>query len=478
MDQDLLQRQAQNELARRFFYDYQQTMYPRHYLEERVYLKDVCERLQKFLEQNEKRFLVVNMPPRHYKSFTATGLVEWVFGRDPQKKVMTGSYNETLSTTFARKVRDTIEEKPTQGGKVVYSEIFPETKVKYGQASASLWALEGSSQDNYLATSPTGTATGFGADIILIDDIIKNDQEAYSDLVLDKQWSWFTNTMLSRTEGSTWKVIAIMTRWATGDLAGRILDSYEDVELITYKAVQDDGSMLCDSILNRHDYDLKTKEMNVDIVEANYNQKPIDVKGRLYTGFAEYDSIPAGQFKKWNYTDTADKGADFLCSVDYIEANGDVYITDVVMTDEAMEVTEPMVAQMLFEDQVDEATIESNNGGRGFSRNIEKILQETYSSNKCVVVAKAQSANKEARILSSSAWVSKHVFMPAGWKYKYPEFYKQVMSYQRKGKNLHDDAVDVLAGIYESVTAGGHGILEYYRQEANALADKNQGNPT
>jgi hypothetical protein len=101
--------------------------------------------VQAFIEQNEKRFLVINMPPRHYKSFTGTNLVEWYFGREPHRKVMTGSYNETLSTTFARKVRDTIEERRTAGGRLVYNDIFPETRIKYGQASASLWALQGNS---------------------------------------------------------------------------------------------------------------------------------------------------------------------------------------------------------------------------------------------------------------------------------------------------------------------------------------------
>jgi hypothetical protein len=178
--------------------------------------------------------------------------------------------------------------------------------------------------------------------------------------------------MMQRTEGDDWKVIVIMTRWATNDLAGRILDSYEDVEHITYTATQPDGTMLCESILNRRDYELKTKEMNPDIVEANYNQKPIDVTGRLYGEFSVYESLPAGQFKKWNYTDTADKGTDFVCSVDYLEHAGDVYLTDVVITDDAMEVTEPQVADMLDADGVDEAIFESNNGGRGYKRNVER----------------------------------------------------------------------------------------------------------
>lgn len=442
---------AQAELARRFFYDYNQLRYPKHYGSDRPYLRDVSNRMQAFIEQNEKRFLVINMPPRHYKSFTATNFVEWLFGRDFELKVMTGSYNETLSTTFARKVRDSIEEKASAGGKLVYSNIFPDTRVKYGQASAAIWALDGSSQDNYLATSPTGTATGFGANVILIDDVIKNSEDAYNEATLQKHWDWFTNTMMQRTEGHDWKVIIIMTRWATGDLAGRVIDAYGDeVELITYKAVQDDGSMLCEDILNKRDFLTKTQEMNTDIIEANYNQKPIDVKGRLYEDFITYDTLPAGVHKKLNYTDTADKGTDFLCSVDYLEHEGDVYVTDVVMTDEGMETTEPLVANMLHEDGVDEATIESNNGGRGFGRNIERLLKE-LGNKKCIITDLNQTSNKESRILASSAWVNHHIFMPHNWKHKYPAFYKQLHAYQRKGKNAHDDAPDVLAGIYDQV---------------------------
>lgn len=449
---EYVRHEAKKELARRYLYDYCQLRYPKLYKDERLYLKEVCEKIQQFTEQNEKRFLVINLPPRFLKSLTGTCLVEWLFGLNPKLKVMTGSYNETLSTTFARKVRDTIDEQPSKGIEV-YNNLFPKTKVKYGQASKSLWALDGSGQDNYLATSPTGTATGFGANYIILDDIIKNAEEAYNSMVLDKHWDWFTNTMMSRTEGDSWKVIDIMTRWAKDDLAGRIIDNYGDlVEVITFKAVQDDGSMLCEDILTKEDYLIKTQEMASEIVEANYNQKPIDVKGRLYESFMTYETLPdsAKDARKLNYTDTADKGADFLCSVCYTPIGEDVYINDVYISDDKMEVTEPEVADMLDRNNVNEAEIESNNGGRGFARNIERLLKERQCL-KCVVTDKPQTANKEARILSSSAWVSRHVFMPPNWIKKYPQFAKQLLSYQRKGKNEHDDAPDVMASIYERV---------------------------
>lgn len=456
-DNQALMNEARLELARRDFYSFCRLMFPRFYLNERWYLAEMCCQIARFISQSDKHFLVINCPPRFGKSLTAQNLSAWLFGQDPTTKIMTASYNEKVSSQFARSVRNMIQTKKL-GNRIVYSDVFPWTQVKYGEASAQMWALENSGQTNYLATSPGGTATGFGAHYLLVDDIIKSAEEAYNDNVLNDHWEWFNNTMLSRTEGSNWKIIAIMTRWANGDLAGRIIDSFgDDVEQITYKAVQDDGSMLCESILSRKDYEIKTKEMNVDIAEANYNQKPIDVAGRLYSHFNEWERLPADKDNKplgavINFTDTADTGADYLCSISGVEYDKEFYITDLVFTNESMEVTEPAVANLLDRTKTSVAHIESNNGGRGFARNVEAILKQTYSSNRCQFKWESQTHNKESRILASSAWVQNHVYMPLGWKTRYPEFYKQVMSYQRKGRNAHDDAVDVLASIYEYLT--------------------------
>jgi len=432
----------------RFFYFCQQMM-PRFYTDNRHYLEEFCDTLQEFVQKSNKHFLVINLPPRHGKSLTLQLFTAWLFGKDPQNKVMTASYNETLSTTFAQSVRNLIQTEKVNNG-TVYSDIFPNTKVKYGEASSQMWALEGSTMKSYLATSPKATATGFGAHFLIVDDLIRSAEDAYNENVLDGHWVWFNNTFLSRTE-NPWKVIIVMTRWAEGDLAGRVLKAFgDDCEHITYKAVQDDGTMLCDDVLSHEDYMAKTREMNLDIVEANYNQKPIDVGGRLYSEFMTWDKRPEG--KVFNYTDTADTGSDFLCSINYIEYENEAYITDLVFTDEPMETTEQQVADLLFNGNVSECLIESNNGGRGFARNVGSIIMNKYSSNRTVIRPVPQTHNKESRILSSSAWVQNHVFMPQNWQKRWPEFYRQVMSYQRKGRNAHDDAVDVLAAIYEAIT--------------------------
>ena len=301
-----LKKQARLELARRDFFEYCKLTAPDFYNEERNFLEDLCYQLQNFYESDEK-VCVINMPPRHGKSRTAGKLVEWILGTNPNEKIMTGSYNEDLSSSFAKSVRDTIASEKTEGV-IVYNDIFPNTKIKDGEATQKKWALAGSKVSNYLATSPTGTATGFGCTIMIIDDLIKNAKEAYNENTLKNHIDWFNNTMLSRTENG-FKLIIIMTRWSSNDLAGYILDNYPNVRHINYKAVQDDGSMLCKDILSREDYEFKTKNMNKDIVYANYQQEPIDVKNRLYTAFKTYEKLPPAHYIM-NYTDTADEGDD------------------------------------------------------------------------------------------------------------------------------------------------------------------------
>lgn len=452
-DKELIKLEAKKELARRDFWYYCKLLGKKDfYNDKKEYLKDLCNQLQSFIDSN-KKILVINMPPRFGKSYTATLFVQWLLGRNNKLKIMTGSYNETLSSTFAKQVRDMIATEQTQGV-TVYRDIFPDTKIKYGEASMNKWALEGSQVANYLATSPTGTATGFGADLIIIDDLIKNSEEAFNANVLEKHIDWFTNTMLSRTEKG-FKLIIIMTRWASNDLAGFILSNYYNVVHINYKAINDDGTPLDEGTLSLEDFEFKTKNMAKEIVYANYQQEPIDIKGRLYNNLKTYNQLPMDSnnnllFTAYkNYTDTADTGEDYLCSICYGVYNKEAYILDVLYTKEPMEITEPATAKMLVINNIKDADIESNNGGRGFARAVEKHLLEKYNSNHCKVRWFHQTQNKTARILSNATWVMEHIYFPVNWADRWPEFYKAITTYQKEGKNKNDDGPDVLTGIAE-----------------------------
>lgn len=457
---EYIKMEAMKELARRDFFFYCHLISPDFYKKDRGYLVEICNDLQAFYEGDDD-VLVINIPPRHGKSRTAGLFVEWILGKNPNEKIMTGSYNETLSTTFSKTVRNDIQMEKGDKDKIIYSDIFPNTKIKRGDGAMNLWSLEGS-YNNYLATAPGGTATGFGASLIIVDDLIKNSEEAYNENTLEKHWDWFTNTMLSRLEEGG-KIIVIMTRWSSKDLAGRVLEYFSEIGMkikhINMKALQDDGTMLCDDVLSRRSYDLKVAAMGKDIAEANYNQNPIDMKGRLYERFLTYDKIPCDDtgtalFSSIkNYTDTADDGADYLCSICYGVYGKDIYILDVLYTKESMETTEEKTADLLFKNNTKKADIESNNGGKGFARSVKRILNEKYPENTIVVKWFHQRKNKQARILTNSPYVVNNVLFPKGWENKYPEFYKALFEYQREGKNKHDDAPDCLTGCVEKAFA-------------------------
>ena len=447
---------ARIELARRDFWHYCNLKAPDFYKPDRKYLVDQCNEMQDFIESDDD-VLVINEPPRHGKSRTGQSLVEWVLGKDKTQKVMTGSYNETLSTTFAKGVRNTIQEVKADEKRIVYSDIFPDTRIKRGDGSMNLWSLEGG-YNNYLATSPTGTATGFGATLIIIDDLIKNSLEANNANVKEQHWSWFTDTMLSRLEEGG-KIIIIMTRWATDDLAGKALEHFASIGMkvrhINMKAVQDDGTMLCEEILSFKSAMQKKKTMGADIFSANYQQECIDIKGRLYSSFKTYrGELPLFKSIK-NYTDTADEGDDYLCSIVYGQTFADeAYVLDIIYTKEPMEITEPAVAKQLFDCKVNDADIESNNGGRGFGRSVERILRDVYHSNRTIINMFTQHKNKKARIISNATWVMNHVYYPEDWRNRFPEYAESMEKYQREGKNAHDDAQDATTGIAEKIGQG------------------------
>lgn len=458
IDMELIKLEAKKELARRKFYYFCNLLAPDFYKKDREYLKELCNEMQDFYYSDDD-VLIINMPPRHGKSRSAGLFAQWVFGNNKDEKIMTGSYNETLSTTFSKNVRNGIQEQKADRDKIVFSDIFPDVKIKQGDAAMNLWSLKGG-YNNYLATSPAGTATGFGCSLMIIDDLIKNAEEAYNGIVLEKHWDWFTNTMLSRLEEGG-KIIIIMTRWATKDLAGRALEwckaEKKEYRHINLKAHIGNGKMLCPEVLSYKGYLSKISAMSEEIVRANYDQEPIDMKGRLYSKFKTYENIPKDS--KGNslftrigaYIDTADEGADYLCVIVYGVYNNEAYVLDVLYTKEPMEVTEPATAKILYRNNVNIADIESNNGGKGFARQVERHLKEDFNSNKTIVKWFHQSKNKQARILSNATWVMEHIYYPINWRDRWPEYYKAMVTYQREGKNKHDDAPDATTGIAEKI---------------------------
>lgn len=455
-------RQATIEKCRRSFWTFCKTIAPDFYKEDIQHLKTLCNTLQslyerKLLKENGDPYtrLIINMPPRHGKSRTLILFCEWCLGVNVENRIITCSYNDDLATDFSRYTRDGIMTPKTYPHEIVFSDVFPNSKIKEGNASYHQWSLDGQFF-SYKGAGIGGTITGKGCNISIVDDPVKDAETAFNEDALNKIWRWYTGTFLSRLERNGIEIIN-MTRWSKYDICGKILEGEEAAEWYVLKMEaydEENKQMLCENILNIDKYNSLKTNMDIAIFRANYHQEPVDIQGRLYQSFKTYTELPEHFEKIISYCDTADTGSDFLCCIVAGIYKGEAWILDVYFSKEGMEITEPKTAQILVVNNVNIAHIESNNGGRGFARNIEKIIWEKYHTRKPSIKWFHQNKNKQARILSNSTFVMDHIYFPHNWKDRFPDYYKAMNQYQREGKNKHDDAPDATTGIAELISRG------------------------
>jgi len=165
--------------------------------------------------RGEERFLIVNLPPRHGKSeFISKYFPAWYLGNFPDKRIIISSYQASLSEGWSRKIRDILKE---FGPHLFNVHINPDHR------RANSFEFIGHSGGLY-AVGTGGAITGKGANIMIVDDPIKNDAEANSLTYRDKVFEWFNSTAFTRLEPDG-AMIIIMTRWNEDDLTGRLLSN-------------------------------------------------------------------------------------------------------------------------------------------------------------------------------------------------------------------------------------------------------------
>lgn len=184
--------------------------------------------------------LIVNIPPRHGKSeYISKYFPLWFLNQFSQKRVILVSYQKSISAGWSRKIRDLIENNTN------LLNISLSKKHKKSN-SFDIDQFEG----GLFATGIGGALTGLGADLLIIDDPIKNDEQANSLAYRDKTWDWFNSTALTRLEpgGNT---IVVMTRWHDDDLTGRIMSRFDKDEIKSWTRIVLPALALENDPLNR-----------------------------------------------------------------------------------------------------------------------------------------------------------------------------------------------------------------------------------
>jgi len=417
----------------------------------------IADKLQEVIDGKCKR-LIINIAPRYGKTELAVkAFIAYGFALNPRSKFLHVSYSQELAVANSEEVRDSFILSPE------YDRFF-NVGLKPSSTAKKKWETKDGGV--LYATATGGQVTGFGAgDVdseddffndyqqtskfsgaIVIDDPIK-PEDADHPLIRNKVNQRFESTLKNRVNSVNTPIIIIMQRLHEDDLCGHLINEYgNEWDVLKLPCIDDEGKPLWEF---KHDLEWLQKEQSKNPINFSrqYMQNPKSREGLLYgDNFKTYNEIPSG--KRFNYTDTADKGADYLCSISYVVNGGYAYVLDVVYDDNKNEITEPIVTDSLKKNNVGTCYIESNNGGRAFSRNVDRLSKE-IGNGKTVFKPFHQSKNKEARILSNASNVLNHVIMPNDWSTRFPKFYKSVTGFLSQGKNPHDDAEDTLTGVYE-----------------------------
>jgi predicted phage terminase large subunit-like protein len=423
--------------------------------------KSYYEVLNKFANGDIKK-LMVFVPPQHGKSEGSTRrLPAFLVGKTPTKRIAIASYSSAKARKFNREIQRIIDDS-------TYKSIFPEISLSNGSDgySRTMDEIEIIHKDRAQDTGSIktvgvgGALTGEPVDILILDDIYKDAASAWSETVRDNIQDWYNTVADSRLHNDS-QVLIVFTRWHEKDLAGYLLNvEPDDWEVFTYPAIKigepndydprKEGEALW---AERHNVEKLEAIQNRDkhVFESLYQGNPKAREGLLYETFKTYKTLPSDAIRKRAVIDTADTGDDYLCCIIYSPTITGYYIIDVYYTNEKMEVTEDGTARILSKHSVNDVMIESNNGGRGFARNVERLCR-VMGNTKTSFTWQHQSTNKETRIFTHAADVQNMVYYPDSWDSKHHKFYSAVTGFMAKGKNKNDDAPDALTMIIENET--------------------------
>ncbi|MBE6182596.1 MAG: terminase [Rikenellaceae bacterium] len=463
------------------FTDFATEIYP--FLELQTFHHTYYRLLEAFAVGRVRR-LMISMPPQHGKSLGATTLLPaYLLGIDPDCRIAIASYSGSLASRFNRRIQRIIDSRE-------YATCFPATTIKQGSKPQGYIRTTDEVEiidhrGGLLSVGREGSLTGNRVDCFILDDLYKDALEANSPVVRENCWEWYTSVVRTRMHNSS-RELLVFTRWHEEDLIGMLADRETIVDLHTWSQLdtlsadtwlrlnfeaiktspateidpRSSGEALWEQ---QHGIALLNAKRRLDPLqfEAMYQGHPSSHEGLLYgNNFTEYDTLPTDITRRANYTDTADTGDDYLCSLSYLtDNNGTIYITDAVYSQESMEYTESQVAEMLIRSDTRLAFIESNNGGRGFARAVQNRAPDVR------IEWFHQSGNKEARILSNSSTVLHRIRFPRGWQQRWPELYTHLTTYRRNFRtNRWHDAADVVTGIIEHETKqSGRRSLQHVR---------------
>lgn len=419
--------------------------------------QEICGQLDAFLQAvREKKSprLIITMPPRSGKSeLVSRRFPAYAFGRDPDIQIIATSYGSDLSARFNRDVQRIIDDD-------AYRQVFPETTLSgknvkldvHGSyiRTSDLFEIVGH-KGAYRSTGVGGGITGQGADILIIDDPVKDRASANSATIRESTWDWYTSTAYTRLSPGG-GVIVMCTRWHTDDLVGRLIAKMQSGEgdqwhVINYPAIaeEDETHRKIGEALHPERYPLDVllqirKAVGERDWQALYQQHPVPDGGGLFKSewIQHWDKLPErfdSAVISWDMTFKDSDTSDFVVGQVWGKKDGCFYLVDqfrgrwdFVKTLEmfiAAAKKYPRVTRKLVEDKANGSAIIST-----LKRKVSGIIPITPKE------------SKEARASAvTTLWEARNVFLPPPDRYPWvaEEFIPELLSFP---SGAHDDQID------------------------------------
>lgn len=400
----------------------------------------IADTLQKIAD-GEQKYVIVELPPRHGKSMTITETFPSYFiGKNPNKRVIATAYSEGLARKFGRLNRNKLQE---------FGVNLFNVSTANDNSTATNWSLD-SNNGGMVATGIGGSITGEGADLLIIDDPIKNNEDAQSQTIRNKIWAEWETTLSTRLHKGA-SVIVVMTRWHEDDIVGRLLEhspyNWERIRMPAIAEDEDDllsreiGEPLAQELGYDNEWaEFKKQEVGSRVWNSLYQQRPSASEGNIFKRewWQFYNRLPKMYDKmiiSWDLTFKDADTSDYVVGQVWVKHKADRYLVDVVrdkmdFPDTLQAVKNlakkyPRVREILIEDKANGPAVISS-----IQREIKGVIPIKPKESK---IARAQAVTPEIE--------SGNVFLPEGKDFTY-DLIEECASFPN---GAHDDQVDALS---------------------------------
>ena len=447
----------------RFIHRSFQTVVPGEVYSDNWHIQAIAWRLEQCLRGDIRR-LIITMPPRSLKSIcTSVAFPAWALGHDPALKIICASYSSDLTMKHARDCRAVMESD-------WYKRAFRKTRL-HPKKNTEIEFMT-NRRGFRLGTSVGGTLTGKGGNLIIIDDPLKPG-EAMSDVRRESVKQWFDGTLYSRLDNkSEDRIILVMQRLHTDDLAGHLLEKggwdhlnlpaiAEAKECIAsgdgQTHIREPGDLLHPERENRRTLDETKSTVGTYNFSSQYQQAPIPPEGNFiqWKWFKRYQDLPdrKGQGQILQSWDTASKPGeknDYSVCTTWLFLDKDFYLIDVLRAHLNYPDLKRRIISHAQKFSVDSVLIEDSASGI-------QLIQDLRSHGTLRPIGIAPEGDKVTRLISQSARIEAgYVHLPENARWL-PDFEREVLQFPNA---RYDDQVDSMSQALAWAKDRGNWIIE------------------